>query len=87
VITAGELARSTETVTIRGDDGAGAVSTRPFVLTDKGIGGFYLIEADTLDHAVELARAIPEASTPHTGLRCAQSHEPSIDPMVEQWQA
>jgi hypothetical protein len=72
VITGGELARSTEAVTIRGDKRAGATSTGPFVLTDKGIGGFYLIEADTLDHAVELARAIPEATTPHSGVEVRQ---------------
>jgi hypothetical protein len=72
VITGGELAKSDTTVSIRGDDPAGSVSPGPFVQTDRGVGGFYLIEADDLDQAVELARGIPEASHPHSGVEVRQ---------------
>jgi hypothetical protein len=44
------------------------VSPGPFVTTPVGIGGFYVVEADDLDHAVELARGIPEASAPSSGV-------------------
>jgi hypothetical protein len=68
VITGGELASAADAVSIRGDGAAGATSPGPFVETDKGIGGFYLIEADDVDQAVALARAIPEASNSHSGV-------------------
>jgi hypothetical protein len=68
VLTGGELVPSAQAVSIRGDGPAGHSSPGPFVDTDKGIGGFYLIQADDLDAAVELARGLPEASTPHSGV-------------------
>jgi len=55
----------------------GSHQTGPFIQADKGIGGFYLIEADNLDEAVERARAIPEASGPHSGVEVRRLHEAS----------
>jgi hypothetical protein len=72
VLTGGEVALSADTVSIRGDDQTATASAGPFVPADKGIGGFYLIEAADLDQAVELARGIPEATTPHSGVEIRQ---------------
>ena len=41
--------------TIRGD----VVTDGPFIETKEAIGGFYLIEARDLDHALELAKLCP----------------------------
>jgi hypothetical protein len=40
-------------------DGSLAVTDGPFVETKEAIGGFYLIEADDLDAATRIARAVP----------------------------
>lgn len=40
----------------------GAVTDGPFVETKEALGGFYLIEADDLDHAVRLAALCPAPS-------------------------
>ena len=71
VLTGGEVVPSAQAVSLRGD-GAGRTDPGPFVRADKAIGGFYLIEADDLDHAVELARAIPETDDPHSGVEIRQ---------------
>lgn len=68
VLSGGELVPSAEAVSLRGDDPAGASVSGPFVETDKGIGGFYLLEAENLDQAIKLARGLPEATTPHSGV-------------------
>jgi hypothetical protein len=36
-----------------------SVTDGPFVETKEALGGFYLIEADTLDDAVDVARDVP----------------------------
>jgi hypothetical protein len=40
---------------VRGD----AVTDGPFVETKENIGGFYLVEAKDLDHALEVGRLVP----------------------------
>ncbi len=55
-ILAGEALQPTSTATsIRGD----VVTDGPFADTKEGIGGFYLIEARDLDHALDIARLCP----------------------------
>ena len=39
--------------------GAGSVTDGPYTETKEDIGGFYVVRADDLDQALELARAIP----------------------------
>ena len=54
----GEALNPTTTATaIRG----GAVTDGPFVETKEALGGFYLIEARDLDHAIEVAKLTPAA--------------------------
>ncbi len=64
--------------TVRHGDGAAdpLVTTGPFAETTEALGGFYVLEAETLDDVIELVREIPAARTGWVGLR----------PMV-MWQA
>ncbi len=55
-ITGGDALEPTATATsIRGD----IVTDGPFVETKEALGGFYLIEARDLDHAIEIAKRCP----------------------------
>lgn len=50
-----ELDSVTTSTSIRG----GAVTDGPFVETKETLGGFYLVEARDLDHAIEIAKLCP----------------------------
>jgi hypothetical protein len=55
-ILGGEALEPTSTATsIRGD----VVTDGPFAETKEALGGFYLIEARDLDHAIEIAKLCP----------------------------
>jgi hypothetical protein len=55
-IVGGDALQPTSTATsIRGD----VVTDGPFAETKEGLGGFYLIEARDLDHALDIARLCP----------------------------
>jgi len=55
-ILGGEALETTTTATtVRGD----LVTDGPFVETKEVLGGFYLIEARDLDHAIEIAKLCP----------------------------
>jgi hypothetical protein len=57
-ILGGEALRDTDTATsIRG----GVVTDGPFFETKEVLGGYYLVEARDLDHAVEIAKGCPAA--------------------------
>jgi hypothetical protein len=47
--------------TIRIRDGQTIVTDGPFAETKEALGGFYLVEARDLDHAIELGKACPGA--------------------------
>jgi hypothetical protein len=55
--------------TIRHGDGAPLVTDGPFAETAEAIGGFYVLEAETLDDAIDLARRIPTAEDGWVALR------------------
>src|ERR687898_600058 len=62
-IVAGEaLQPSTTATTVRHRDGEPLVTSGPFAETVEALGGFYVLEAETLDDAIDLARQIPAAS-------------------------
>src|ERR671912_339606 len=62
-ILAGEaLQPSITAATVRHSDGQPLVTSGPFAETVEALGGFYVLEAETLDDAIELARQIPAAS-------------------------
>lgn len=57
------------TKSVRSDgDGGFVVSDGPYAETKEVIGGYYLIEASDIDEAVRLAKLIPEASAPTSGV-------------------
>lgn len=47
--------------TVRVRDGKPQITTGPFAETREQLGGFYLIEADNLDQAIEIAGRVPTA--------------------------
>ena len=60
-IVAGEALEPTSTATTVKSDASGSVRVTdgPYVETKEALGGFYLIEADDLDQAVQLAKEVP----------------------------
>jgi hypothetical protein len=56
------LEPSTATTTVRVRDGETLVTDGPFAETKEQLGGFYLIEAETLDEALEIAARCPGAT-------------------------
>ena len=59
---AGEALQSTQTATtVRVRDGETLTTDGPFAETKEQFGGFYLIDAESLDQALEWAAKIPSA--------------------------
>jgi hypothetical protein len=59
---AGEaLAESTQARTTRHVDGVPVVTEGPYAETAEQLGGFYLVEAESLDVVVELCRLLPSS--------------------------
>jgi len=56
-----ELALPETASTVRVQDGDALVTDGPFADTKEILGGFYLLEADDLDRALELAARVPAA--------------------------
>ena len=56
----GDLSSST---TVRVNNGETLTTDGPFAETKEFLGGFYLIECDTIDEAIEFASKIPAART------------------------
>jgi hypothetical protein len=55
------LEPSSATTTVRVRNGETLVTDGPFAETKEQLGGFYLIEAETLDEALEIAARCPAA--------------------------
>ena len=68
------LAPTTTATTIKG---AGTVTDGPFVETKEALGGFYVVEARDLDHAVEVAKLCP---APFGGVEVRPLVDPSTNP-------
>jgi hypothetical protein len=56
-----ELDGPSKTKTVRVRDGATLVTDGPYVETKEQIGGYFLVELEDLDQAIELASRIPVA--------------------------
>jgi hypothetical protein len=57
-------------MTVRhGDGGEPLVTTGPYAETTEALGGFYVLEAGTLDDAIDMARRIPTAESGWVALR------------------
>ena len=60
LLRAGELQPTTSATTVRVADGQTLVTDGPYAETREALGGFFLVEAPTIDDAVELAKHLPE---------------------------
>jgi hypothetical protein len=61
VLGAAQLQSPESTTTIRVEDGKTLTTDGPFANTKEILGGLYLLEADNLDRALEIAARIPAA--------------------------
>lgn len=63
IVTGAHLAPPESTTTVRVAGGDALVTDGPFADTKEVFGGYYVLEADDLDAAIELAARIPAART------------------------
>jgi hypothetical protein len=63
VLDGAELAPTRSATTVRVRNGETVVTDGPFAETKEQLGGFYLLECESLDEAAQLAAQIPGAST------------------------
>jgi hypothetical protein len=57
----GQLEDASTATTVRVEDGRTLTTDGPFPETKEALGGYYLLEADDLDQAIEMAARIPAA--------------------------
>jgi hypothetical protein len=55
-----ELQSTASATTVRVQDGQTLVTDGPYAETKEALGGFFLVEAGSIDEAVELAKQLPE---------------------------
>jgi hypothetical protein len=60
LLRAGELQPTTSATTVRVQDGQTLVTDGPYAETREALGGFFVVEAPSIDDAVELAKQLPE---------------------------
>jgi hypothetical protein len=77
VLGGAELAPTRTATTVRVRDGQTLVTDGPFAETKEQLGGFYLLDCESLDEAVELAAKIPGASRGAIEVRAAHEEESS----------
>jgi hypothetical protein len=63
------LEEAATAITIRHGDAEALVTSGPYAETAEALGGLFVLEADTLDDAIELARKIPAALDGWVSLR------------------
>src|SRR5205085_12259125 len=72
-----ELTSTRSATTVRVRDGQTIVTDGPFAETKEQLGGFYVLDCESLDEAVKLAAKIPGAATGAVEVRAAHQEEPS----------
>jgi hypothetical protein len=75
IVNGAELAPPPSATTVRVRNGETTVTDGPFAETKEQLGGFYLLECDSLDEATELAAQIPGAATGAVELRTAPEED------------
>ena len=70
-----ELASTRSATTVRIRDGETLVSDGPFAETKEALGGFYLLDCDSMEEATRLAARIPEAATGTVEVRAQYREE------------
>ncbi|HEY1689524.1 MAG TPA: YciI family protein [Solirubrobacteraceae bacterium] len=61
VLGGAQLQPTTTATTVRVDDGKTLCTDGPFAETKETLGGYYLVEADDIERAIEVASRIPAA--------------------------
>lgn len=69
IVAGAPLQRSGTAATIRHTDDPPLVTDGPYAESTEAIGGFYVLEAETLDDAIELARQMPAAEHAWVAIR------------------
>jgi hypothetical protein len=69
LVGANQLQPSDTATTVRVRSGETLVTDGPFIETKESLGGYYLVEAATLDEAIEWAAKIPSARFGHIEVR------------------
>jgi hypothetical protein len=59
LVAAGRLRPTATATTVTAIDGETELTDGPFAITKEVLGGYYLVEADNLDEALNVARRIP----------------------------
>ena len=72
-----ELQPATTATTVQVKDGDTVVSDGPYAETKEALGGFYVVEARDLDHAVEIAKLCP---APGGGVEVRPVVDPTTNP-------
>ena len=75
-----QLAPPRRARTVRLRDGHRMVTDGPFAETKEAVGGFDLIEADSLEEAVEIAAGHPVAQSGTIEVRPLRGQDPGADP-------
>jgi hypothetical protein len=63
LVGAGELQPTDRATTVRRRDGEIVLVDGPYADTKEALGGYFLVEADSIDDAVELAKQLPPPRT------------------------
>jgi hypothetical protein len=69
LVGANQLQPADTATTVRVRDGETFCTDGPFIETKEALGGYYLVEADTLDEAIEWAAKLPSARIGHIEVR------------------
>jgi hypothetical protein len=75
VLDTGELAPTRTATTVRVRGGETIVTDGPFAETKEALGGFYLLDVETLDEATTLVAQIPDAATGAIEIRAAHEED------------
>ena len=68
MITTQALAQPSQSAVVRVRDGQPVVTDGPYLEAKEYLGGFYIIECDSRERAIELAALIPDASVEGMGI-------------------
>ena len=66
------LAEPAQSAAVRGRGGVPVVTDGPFLESKEFMGGFYLVECETRERAIELAALIPDAAIDGMGVEVRQ---------------
>jgi hypothetical protein len=69
LVGANQLQPTDTATTVRVRDGETLVTDGPFIETKESLGGYYLVETESLDEAIEWAAKIPSARSGHIEVR------------------